>query len=150
QVAVDRSREILADEHRRLEVELPPAEEIDVQGVELRGLQHWSQPGPAPGWHAASHNFASSLVVEVAQLDAIVGVGDGDRPPVARDAVKPTHELSRGMCEIFADLDDGNDLPILAQRGVHSAERVADAAPFLDRRRARVAPVDDVPDDGAD
>ena len=52
--------------------------------------------------------------------------------------------------EIVADLDERHDLPVARQRRVESAERVGDAAPFLDRRRARLAPVDHIPDEGAD
>jgi hypothetical protein len=150
QVGVHRTRERLADEHRRLEVELPPAQEIDVQRVEPRRFEHRLEPEPRPRRHSAAHHLAPPLVVEVAQLHAVVGIGHDDRAPVRRHPAEPAHELRRRRREILSDLDDRNDLPVLRQRGVHPAERVADPAPFLDRGRARVAAIDHVPNDRTD
>src|SRR5258705_12078595 len=64
-------------------------------------------------------------------------------------AVERGDELARGLGEIAADLENGNELPILGKRRVESAQRVGDAAPFLYRRVSWVSPVDHVPDEAA-
>ena len=57
--------------------------------------------------------------------------------------------LPGARCEVGADLDQRDDLPVVRQRRVERAERIGDASPLLDRRIALVASVDRVPYESA-
>src|SRR5579862_5460192 len=52
--------------------------------------------------------------------------------------------------EIEPHLHDGHDLPVVRERGIQASERIGDAAPLFHGNAARVATVDDVPDERPD
>src|SRR5688572_2261032 len=72
-----------------------------------------------------------------------------DQSCVRRSALETGHEVPGGLREIAPDLEDRDEFPVPRKRCVERAERVADPAPFLYRRVARVATVDHVPDEAA-
>src|SRR5262249_42021995 len=149
EVAVDWPVKMLANQPCRFEVELPAAEKVDVERVELRRVDHGLESQPDPRGHATSKDFASAFIVEVPELDAVVRLRYLDEPCVWRDVAERRQKLRRARCEIAADLDERNDLPIVRDRGIEAAQRVADATPLLDGH-ASIAAVDHVPDDRSD
>src|SRR5687767_14016470 len=147
-VAVDGSAEMRAYELCCLEVELEPADQIDVEGVGSR--EQWLQSKPATGRHTSRQPLTATFGAHILERHAIVGLRDFDQRSIAGDPIETAEKMSRSRSEIVSDLHDRNEFPIERKRGFERAECVRDAAPFLDRRVERVTTVDDVPDKRAD
>ena len=71
-IAIDRTAKVLANQLRGLEVELEPADEVDVERVEIR--QQWLQSEPLPAGNASGQSLTSRFVALVIQGDAVVGI----------------------------------------------------------------------------
>ena len=150
QVAVNRAPEILPQQLSGLEIELPAAEEIDVQRVDAREVEERLEAGPGPSGHTAAEELAPPIIGVVAQLDALIRCLDLDEGGIWCHATQRSKKCLRARGEITTDFDEGHDLPIARQRGVQSRERVRDAAPFFDGNTASVSAVDHIPHHRAD
>src|SRR5450759_1476381 len=147
QIAVDRTAEVLPGQLSSLEVELEAADQIDVERVQVG--QEGLQAQPAPFGDTPAQPLAAALVAQVVKRYTIVRVWHLDRRGVRGGPVEIGDELPGGLREVAPDLEDWNELPFRWKRGIERAERVGDAAPFLDRRVSRITSMDDVPDETA-
>jgi hypothetical protein len=84
---------MLADQLRRLQIQLESADEIDVQRVEIR--QQWLESEPAPAWDAATQVLAAALGALIMDRDSIVGMRNFDRRGAGRGALQSSYELAR-------------------------------------------------------
>src|SRR5258706_11672998 len=147
QIAVDRTAEVLPDELRSFEIQLEAADQVDVEPVQI-GQQRF-QAQPPPGRYTPAQPFTTALVAQVVERHSIVRVRHLDRGCVGRSAIEPRHELAGGPREIATHLEDRNEFPFGRERGVQRTKGISDPSPLLDRRIARVTPVNDVPDEAA-
>src|SRR5882672_11574663 len=147
QIAVDRTAKVLPDELRGFKIELEAADQVDVERIQI-GQQRF-QAQPTPGRDTTAQAFATALVAQVVERHPIVRVRDLDRGCVGRGAIEPRHELAGGLREIAAHLEDRDEFPFSWERGVQRTQGISDPSPLLDRRIARVTPVNDVPDEAA-
>src|SRR5687768_14489005 len=139
---------MLPEELRRLEVELPTAQQVDVERIDV--AKQRLEPDPAPSGHAALESLGPALGADVAKLHPVVGVRHLDQGRVRRQAAQRAQELAAAYRHVGPDLHQRHDLPVLGERRVERAQRVGDASPLLDWRVSRVAAMDDVPDERAD
>src|SRR2546423_6609107 len=146
-IAVDGPAEMLSYELGSFEIQLEPADQVDVECVQIAEKRFQTQPAPARD--AAAQPLAATLVTQVVQGDAIVLVGHFDRHRVGGSAVESGNELPRRLSEITPNFEDRHKFPIGRKRRVERTERVGDATPFFDGSVARVATVDHVPDKAA-
>jgi len=75
EVAVDRSLEIAAQNLRGLEIQLPPAEKVHVQRVEVGRIDGRLESDPAPPGNPAGQRLRAALIADVAQLDRLLAYG---------------------------------------------------------------------------
>src|SRR6266550_8134443 len=129
-IAVDGAAEMLSYELCSLEIELEPADQVDVERVQIAKKRFQTQPAPA--WDAAAQPLTATFVTQVVQCDAIVLVRHFDRHGVVGNAVESGDELSRRLREITPNFEDRHKFPIGRKRRVERAERVGDATPFFD------------------
>src|SRR2546423_5029784 len=144
-VAVDRTAEMLSNQLRRLQVELEPADQIDVECVEI-GEQRL-EAEPAPTRHASTELFAAPLVALVVHDDSVVGMRHFDRSCSRSSSLEGSDKLARRVREIAPHFEDRHELPIRRQRCLERTERVSDAPPLLHRCVAGVTPVNHIPDE---
>ena len=81
------------------------------------------------------------------QHHPVVRHRDLDAARAGRQVLESAEELLGLAGEIAAHLDERDDLPSVRDARIEAGERVGDATPFLDWRGARVAAVDEVPDE---
>ena len=152
QIAVDRTAKMLAEQLHRLEIELPAAQEVDVERVEPREVEHRLEASPASSRNAAGEesrcaarrcDSAARRVDWVRHLDQR-GIGRGALAASGRTACA---RAARSL----ADLDERHDLPVVGERGVESARARSVMPPHSSiGHDARIAAVDHVPDERAD
>src|SRR3954470_11966627 len=147
EIAVYGTTEMLTNQLRGLEIELESADQVDVQRVEICEKRLESQPVPLG--NSPAEDLAASLVALVVEHDAIVRVGNLDRTSARGAAVQMRDEIPRRVRQVSAHLQNGNELPFRTECCVECAERVGDSAPLFDRRVARIATVNHVPDETA-
>ena len=93
EVAVNRSAEMLPYELRRFEIELEPADEIDVERVETGEQRLESEPMPARD--ASAQHFTAALVALVIEYDAVVGIWHLDRRRSGSYVIQMRDEITR-------------------------------------------------------
>src|SRR6476619_4512608 len=93
QIAVDRTAIVLPNQLRSLELELEPADHVDVERIEIG--EQWLEAEPVPRRHPTGQSLAATLVAVVAQLHTIVRIRNGNRRRVRRGASQRTKEAMR-------------------------------------------------------
>jgi hypothetical protein len=133
---------------RDFEVDLESTDEIDVKGVEV--IEKRLESEPVPRRNSAGELLTAALGALVIETYTIVEVRYFDSFSIRRKLFQSMKKFFCARREVVSDLDDRNDLPVIAQGCIESAERVSDSSPFLHGELARVAAVNDVPYEAAD
>ena len=89
--------------------------------------------------------LGAPFVIEVAQLDAVVGVRHADQLRIGRHTAQPVDVQLRALYEVVANHRERHDLPVVRQGRVESRQGVGDPAPFLDGHTAAVAAMQHIP-----
>ena len=79
----------------------------------------------------------------------MTGVRHLDQRRVRRDAPQRVDVVARPCREVVPDLENRDDLPLVREGRVQTAQAIRDAAPFFDRNAPHITSMNDVPHERA-